>query len=99
MCCEIKRKLARISVIGAEAQTADRTDIVTRPNAFALSVCHQGPEADFFGWHAESLHRFQSCHKGGSFRLTHYPKARCTLPTLSKELHPGKRCPHRVVPQ
>jgi hypothetical protein len=25
---------------------------------FAFLVCHYRPEADFFGWHRESLHRF-----------------------------------------
>ena len=53
---EIKRELARIGWIGTEGQTADRTDIVTSPYAFAFSACHYRSEADFFDRHTESLH-------------------------------------------
>jgi hypothetical protein len=55
MCREIKRKLAWIGWIGAEPLTADRTGIFTGPNAFAFSVCHHRPQADFFRWHRENL--------------------------------------------
>ena len=55
---EIKGKLARIGRIGTEAHTADRAGVFAGPDTFALPVCHDRPEADFFGEHAESLHRF-----------------------------------------
>jgi hypothetical protein len=56
MCREIKRKLTWIGWIGTEPLTAYRTGIFAGPYAFAFLVCHYRPEADFCGWHRESLH-------------------------------------------
>ena len=52
---KITQQLASIDWIGTESLTADRAGIFARPYAFALSVCHYRPEANFLGWHTESL--------------------------------------------
>jgi len=69
MRCEIKQKLVWIGWIGTEAKTADRTGVVTGPYAFAFPVCHYRPETHFFGWHTESLHRFQRHPRGKRFKV------------------------------
>jgi hypothetical protein len=56
MCCEFKRKLGWIAWIGTETQTADRTGILTSPDASTFPVCHHRFEADFLGRHTEILH-------------------------------------------
>jgi hypothetical protein len=56
MCFEITQNLGWIGWIGTEAQAADRTGVVTGPDALAFPVCHYCCQADFFGW----LIQFQS---------------------------------------
>jgi hypothetical protein len=53
-----------------EAQSADRTRILTAPHAFAFPACHHGLEAEFFGSHI----RICLDHKEDSF-LTAFHKS------------------------
>jgi len=71
MCREIQRKFAWLGWIGTEPLTADRTGILPGPYAFAFSVCHYRLQADFFGWHRESLHQFHQHHREESFKVYH----------------------------
>ena len=69
-----------------EAQTANRTGILTGPYAFAFSVCHYRPKADFFIWHSGSLHRFQFIVDRANQQLASFDPRRLTGVRVYREI-------------